>query len=120
MRVEVKFHHRTRVGLYLWRETLGTTEAERDERYGTFIDAMTDEFRKNHGFPPDAPARSTPDGLICRWQYTSTLLIEFSVSERPRHPRGWWDVIGFIRRWLGQVVRTVLVTRVVEPAPRSV
>ena len=119
MRVVVKFHHRTHAGLSLWRQSLGVEEAERDERYGTFIDAMTDEFRKYDGFPPDAPARSTPDGLIYRWRYTRTLLIEFTVSERPRHTRGWWDVIGFIRRWLRPTVRTVLVTRVVEPVSQS-
>ncbi len=116
MRVVVKFHRRTTTGLDLWMETLGETEWECRQWYRTLIDAMKAEFRKHNGFPLAAGVRQTARGPVHRWQYTPTLLIEFVVTERPRRPRGWWDVTRLIGRMLRPVVRTVLVTRVVEPA----
>jgi hypothetical protein len=77
---------------------------------------MKAAFGKHNGFPPAAGVRQTARGPVCRWQYTSTLLIEFVVTERPSRPRGWWDVGRFIGRLLRPTVRTVLVSRVVNPA----
>ena len=116
MRVVVKFHHRTRAGLDLWRETLGRTEWECRQWYRTLIAAMKAGFRKHNGFPPAAAVRQTARGPIYHWQYTPTLLIEFVVTERPSRPRGWWDVGRVIGRLLRPAVRTVLVTRVVRPS----
>ena len=119
MRVEVKFHYRTRDALSHWRQSLGTSERERQEWYDTLIEAMKDEFRKHGGFPPTSAPREIDGRIVHYWWFTKTLLVQFQVTERPGRPRGWWDVWRIVARWFRLQVRTVLITDAFHPPSRS-
>jgi hypothetical protein len=119
MRVEVKFHHRTRDALNRWRQSLGTTERERQEWYDTLIAAMKDEFREHGGFPPQSAPREIDGRTVHYWRFSETLLVQFQVTERLRRPRGWWDVSRIVLRWFCLQVRTVLVTEAFHPPSQS-
>lgn len=119
MRVIVKFHRRTRDALDQWRQSLGATERERQEWYDTLIAAMKDEFHKHAGFPPRSAPREIDGQTVHYWRFTEVLLLQFQVTERPRRPRGWWEVWRMVPRWLRLQVRTVLITDAFHLPSRS-
>lgn len=117
MRIELEYHPAAREGLLRWRQTLGSNEQERAERFRAYFQAMEDHFKAHQGFPPEAYRSPTEPQKVYWWRYTATLRITFVVYERPRPAHRWWDVIRRMRRWVLPTVRTVVLTDVEHPLP---
>ena len=110
LRVEVKFHHSAQPDLLLWRRTFGPRGKDRTNQFQVARDLLRGRFAELNGLPPEAVRQATPNGCRFKWRYWDRIEVEFTVSERPRHPRGRWDVIGLVRWLVGSVVRTVVIT----------
>jgi hypothetical protein len=119
MRVILRFHHAARAGLLDWRQSLGRDERERRRMYRVQMATMEETFSKHEGFPPEAFLNPTTPERTYWWQFSTALRIEYIVYERPKRPRGWWDIGRIIPRGLGLTVRTVLVIAMTTHLPRS-